>query len=138
MNTVLKYIIGLDLLNCHAKFRGDMISHSRERSCKLSRLWFYAYKKYKNGDSTRGTYLQRHIWPPITQNGSDNFDAGISGKLPKVATSIANYTLANHNKINSDDTLPSIIFFKTPFSCDDSNCLWCQRLLLPAMFPMTS
>ena len=23
MNTVLKYVIGLDLLNCHAKFRGD-------------------------------------------------------------------------------------------------------------------
>ena len=30
MNTVLKYIILLDLLNCHAKFRGDTISHSRE------------------------------------------------------------------------------------------------------------
>ena len=26
------------------------------------------------------------------------------------------YTLANHNKINSDDTLPFIIFFKTSFS----------------------
>ena len=26
MNTVLKYVIGLDLLNCHEKFRGDMIS----------------------------------------------------------------------------------------------------------------
>ena len=30
MNTVLKYVIGLDLLNCHAKFRGDTISRSRE------------------------------------------------------------------------------------------------------------
>ena len=26
-----------------------------------SRLWFYAYKKYKNGNSARRTYLQRHI-----------------------------------------------------------------------------
>ena len=26
----LKYVIGLDLLNCHAKFRGDTISRSRE------------------------------------------------------------------------------------------------------------
>ena len=30
MNTVLKYVIGLDLLNCHANFRGDMISCSGE------------------------------------------------------------------------------------------------------------
>ena len=27
---VLKYVIGLDLLNCNAKFRGDTISRSRE------------------------------------------------------------------------------------------------------------
>ena len=38
-------------------------------------------------------------------------------------------TPANHNEINSDDTLPSIIFF-TPVSCDGLNCLWRQRLLL--------
>ena len=38
-------------------------------------------------------------------------------------------TLANYNEINSDDTLPFIIFL-TPVSCDGSNCLWCQRLLL--------
>ena len=30
MNMVLKYAIGLDLLNCHAKFRGDTISRSRD------------------------------------------------------------------------------------------------------------
>ena len=30
MNTVLQYVIGLDLLNCHANFRGDTISRSRE------------------------------------------------------------------------------------------------------------
>ena len=52
-----------------------------------SRLWFYTYKKYKNGNFARRTYLQRHIRPPITQNRSDNFSSGISGKLPKIATS---------------------------------------------------
>ena len=36
---------------------------------------------------------------------------------------------ANHNEINSDDTLPFIIFL-TPISCDGSNRLWRQRLLL--------
>ena len=30
MNTDSKYVIGLDLLNCHAKFRSDTISRSRE------------------------------------------------------------------------------------------------------------
>ena len=38
-------------------------------------------------------------------------------------------TLRNHNEINSDDTLPFIIFL-TPVSCDGSNRLWRQRLLL--------
>ena len=52
-----------------------------------SSLWFYAYKKYKNGNSVRRTYLQRHIRRSITQNGSDNFSSGISGNLPKIATS---------------------------------------------------
>ena len=26
-------------------------------------------------------------WPSITQDGSDNFRSGVSGKLPKIATS---------------------------------------------------
>ena len=52
-----------------------------------SRLWFYAYKKYKNGNSASRTALQRHIRPSITKDGSDNFSSGISGKLPKIATS---------------------------------------------------
>ena len=56
---------------------------SKTASC----LWFYAYKKYKNGHSARRTYLQRHIWPAICSSGSDNFCSGISGKLPKIATS---------------------------------------------------
>ena len=38
-------------------------------------------------------------------------------------------TLTNHNEINSDDTLPFIIFL-TLVSCDGSNRLWRQHLLL--------
>ena len=52
-----------------------------------SRLWFYAYKKYKNGNSARRTATQRHIRPAICSGGSDNFSSGISGKFPKIATS---------------------------------------------------
>ena len=54
-----------------------------------SRLWFYAYKKYKNGNSARRTASQRHIRPSICYGGNDNFSSGISGKLPKIATSNA-------------------------------------------------
>ena len=54
-----------------------------------SRLWFYAYKKYKNGNSARRTASQRHIRPSIYYGGSDNFSSGIPGKLPKMATSNA-------------------------------------------------
>ena len=53
----------------------------------VSRLWFYAYKKYKKSNSARRTVSQRHIRPSITHNRSDNFSSGISGKLPKIATS---------------------------------------------------
>ena len=52
-----------------------------------SRLWFYAYKKYKNGNSARRTASRRHIRSSIPQEGSDNFRSGISWKLPKIATS---------------------------------------------------
>ena len=38
-------------------------------------------------------------------------------------------TLASHNEINSDNTL-SFIIFLTPVSCNGSNRLWPQRLLL--------
>ena len=36
MNTVLKYVIGLDLLNCHAKFPGDTISRSLENYVEVA------------------------------------------------------------------------------------------------------
>ena len=49
---------------------------------------------------------------------------------------LAPYTHGNHNDINSDD-LPFIISI-IPVTCDGSNLLWCQGLLLPAMFPMMS
>ena len=52
-----------------------------------SRLWFYAYKKYKNGNSSRRTASQRRIRPAICSSRSDNFSSGISGKLPKTAFS---------------------------------------------------
>ena len=41
MYTVLKYIIGLDLLNCLAKFRGDTISLSRENNVGSCYYWKY-------------------------------------------------------------------------------------------------
>ena len=56
-------------------------------SINASRLRFYAYKKYKNGNSGRHTALQCHIRISIAQKGSNNFSSGISGKLPKIATS---------------------------------------------------
>ena len=52
-----------------------------------SRLWFYAYKKYKNGNSARGTFTQRHIRSAICLGRSDNFNSGTSGKLSKIAAS---------------------------------------------------
>ena len=59
-----------------------------------SRLWFYAYKKYKNGNSARRTASQCHIRPSITKEGSDNFRSGISVKIPKIATSNAIFSRA--------------------------------------------
>ena len=53
----------------------------------VSRLWYYAYKKYKNSSSARRTSTQHHIQLSICFGGSDNFSSGISRKLPKIATS---------------------------------------------------
>ena len=53
-----------------------------------SRLWFYPYTKYTNGNSARRkSSTQRHIRLPICYGGSDQFSSGISRKLPKIATS---------------------------------------------------
>ena len=56
-------------------------------SKSASRLWFYAYKNDKNGNSARRTSTQCHIRPSICYGGSDNFSSGISEKLPNIATS---------------------------------------------------
>ena len=39
MNNVLKYVIGLDLLNCHAKFHGDTSSQSRVNDVRSCYFW---------------------------------------------------------------------------------------------------
>ena len=54
----------------------------------VSCLWYYTYKKYKNGNSARRTSTQRHIRQSICHDRSDNFSSGISGKLPKIARKI--------------------------------------------------
>ena len=46
----------------------------------------------------------------------------------------APYTLTSNNEINSNDTLPFIIFF-TPISCDGSNRLG-RQCLLPSPFSL--
>ena len=56
------------------------------RSQTESRLWFYAYKKHKNGNYARRTSTQRHIRPSIYYGRSDEFSSGIYGKLPKIST----------------------------------------------------
>ena len=133
MNTVLKYVIGLDLLNFHAKLRGNSISRSHESRLKLLFLvvfqifpnWNYHFRSglWKNGcDVVRLYVLQSYrscTFCKRKTRGETQF--GIELAAP--------CTLANHNKINSDDTLPFVIFLTT-FSCDGSNRLWRQRLLL--------
>ena len=62
------------------------------RSCKLYpklclASGFTLTKSTKKGNSTRRTTSKRHIRPAICSGGSDNFSSGISGKLPKIATS---------------------------------------------------
>ena len=70
-------------------FHSDLrvCSELQVQSKTASRVWFYAYKKYKNGNSARRTAIKRHIRPAICFGGSDNFSSGISGKLPKIETS---------------------------------------------------
>ena len=83
-----------------------------------SRILFYAYKKYKNGNSARRTALQRHIRPFITQDGSDSFSSGISEKLPKIATSNVIFPrtadrIATRDCMTSKKINPNNIFFQS-------------------------
>ena len=144
MNTVLKYVTWLDILNVMQNFAairsavlekmafevaifGHFLDITELKLSLPSGLWktrcdvvsMYVLQSYCSCTfCKRKTRDETQFW--IELAGS--------------------YTIINHNKINSDDTLSFIIFFKTPFSCNGSNCLWRQRLLLPAaaMFPMTS
>ena len=68
------------------KMRNGNVQSKLISQCS-SRLWFYDYKKYKNGNSARQIATQRHTRPSICYGGCDNFSSEISGKLPKIATS---------------------------------------------------
>ena len=54
---------------------------SKTRSC----VWFFAYKKYKNGKSARCLFSTSHSAVHVS-GGSDNLSLEISRKLPKIAT----------------------------------------------------
>ena len=133
MNTFLKYVIGLDLLNCHANFAAIRSAVLEKMSLKLlflvvfwifpnwnchfrSGLWkawcdvvrLYVLQSYHSCSfCKRKTRVETQFWIELT----------------------ASCTFANQNEINSGDTLPFIIFL-THVSCDGSNHLWHQRLLL--------
>ena len=85
----------------------------------VSPLWFYAYKKYKNGNSARRTASQRHIRPSICYGGSDNFSSGISGKLPKIQLqtlfSLEQLILWPRNFARQFRRSSSMTYFKTLF-----------------------
>ena len=99
-----------------------------------SRLWFYAYKKYKNGNSARRTASKRHIRPVICSGGSDNFSSGISGKIPKkqhqtsfflrTADRIAAKFCTTIKKIKPND-----IFQNCVHSCFDSRHCFSERII---------
>ena len=63
----------------------QVCSEVQDLSTTASRLWFYAYKKYENGNSARRTSTRCHIRLPIYLGGRDNFSSGISWKLQKIA-----------------------------------------------------
>ena len=135
MNIVLKHVIGLDLLNFQAKFRGDTISRSREK-WRLKLLFFFVVFRifpnwnchFRSGlwkagcDVVRLYVLQSYRFCTFCKRKT-------RGKTQFWIELAAPCTLAKHDEINSDDTLPFIISL-TPASCDGSNRLWRQRLSL--------
>ena len=63
MKTILKYVIELDLLNCHAKFRGDTISRFRKITFEFAFLVIFEIFPNKNCP------FRLRIWPPdVTLN----------------------------------------------------------------------
>ena len=134
MNTILKYVIRRDLLNCHAKFRGDTISRSREK-WRLKLLFLVIFRIFPNQNChfrrsirTTGCDVVR-LYVLQSYRSCTFCKRKTRGEAQFWIKLAAPCILANHNEINSDDTLPFIIFF-TPVSCDGSNRLWRQRLLL--------
>ena len=134
MNTVLKYAIGLDLLNCHAKFNSDTISRSRESDVWSCYLWQFSGYSRTEILTSAVVYGQ----PGVTMFSCTSCRVTVLILFVRVKLEArrsfwielaAPYTLANHCEINSQDILPLIIFL-TPVSCNGSNYLWRQRLLL--------
>ena len=134
MNTIFKYVIGLDLLNCHAKFRGDTISRSWENdvwSCYflvIFRIFPNWNCHFRSGLLKAGCYVVS-MYVLQSYRSCTFCKRKTRGDTQFWIELAAPYTLANNFEINSDDKLPIIIFL-TPVSCDGSNCLWHQRLLL--------
>ena len=136
MNLVLKYVIGLDFLYCHAKFRGDTISCSRENDIWSCYFWLFSgYSRTKIVTSVLSLWKTGCYVVSMYVLQSYRFCIFYFCKRKTRSETqlwielAAPYTLANHNEINSHDTLPFIIFL-TPVSCDGSNRLLRQRLLL--------
>ena len=115
-----------------------------------SRLWFYAYKKYKNSNSARRTYLQHHIRPSITQNGSDNFSLGIPGNLLKIATSNVIFSITADwiaakfcmtiQKIKPNDIFQNCVHSTSTLNClffiQFLSCSYCKaRIYLSNLYP---
>ena len=146
MNTVLEYVIGLDRLNCHSKFCGDTISHSRENDI-WSCYHLVVFRIFPNWNC----HFYAGLWRPgcnvvrlyvLQSYHSCTFcKRKTRGETQFWIELAAQSTLANYNEINSDDTLPFIIFL-TPVSCDGPN--WpesplASTLFVPiAMLPITS
>ena len=138
MNTFLKYVIGLDLLNCHAKCLGDTISR-----CRKNEVWSCYFGSFPDISERK---LSLPSW--VMEGGCDvarlyvlqsNRSCTIYKRKTRGETQFlielaAPYTLANNNEMNSDDIFPFIIFL-TPVSCDGSNRLW-RRRLLPSPCPL--
>ena len=74
-----QYVVGIDFIIYDLPVYTDLQVLSKT----VSRLWFYAYKKYKNGNSARHTSAQRHIRPAICSGRSDKFSSGTSRKLDR-------------------------------------------------------
>ena len=138
MNTVLKYVIGLDLLNCHAKFCGDTIiiyHHTFSRKWCLKLLFLVIFGIFPNWNCHFRSGLWKARCNVVSMYVLQSYRSCTFCKhKTRGATQFwielaARCTLTNHDEINSNLTLPFIIFL-TPVSCNGSNCLWCQQLLL--------